>query len=169
MEALEAIYTRRSVRRYEDRGIPAELLKEVLKAGMYAPSAVNSQPWHFVVVDDRDVLDKIAEIHPYAKMVKQAPMAIVVCADLDAEKFPGRWVLDCSAAVQNIHLAAHALGLATVWVGLYPDEKEMVDFQALLGLPENVKPHTLIPLGYSAEESKEVERYHEERIHRNNW
>src|SRR5512142_911151 len=108
MDALEAILTRRSVRRYTPEPIAEELLHELLDAAMHAPSAGNEQPWHFVVVTDRETLAAIPRFHPYAVMLRQAPAAIVVCGDPTLEKYHGYWVQDCAAATENLLLAAHA-------------------------------------------------------------
>lgn len=106
MDIFEAMFTRRSIRKYTQDPVDDEDLKLLLKAAMLAPSASNRQPWHFVVVRDANVRAAIAERHPYAKMAADAPLLIVVCADLNEEKTPGFWVQDCSAATQNILLAA---------------------------------------------------------------
>ena len=111
MEALETILTRHSIRRYTPAPVPDSLVTEILQAAMSAPSAGNQQPWQFVVVADRLLREEIPTFHPYAQMVREAPVAILVCGDLRLESYPGHWVQDCSAATQNILLAAHAKGL----------------------------------------------------------
>ena len=169
MEAFEAIRTRRSIRAYEERAVPDELVEKVLQAAMMAPSARNAQPWHFVVIDARELLSQIPQFHPNAAMAAQAPMAILVCADLTLELSPGYWPIDCAAAVQNLLLAAHALGLGAVWTGVYPREERMLGFQQMFGLPDHVIPHTLVPLGYPAEQKVTADRYRSERVHRNAW
>jgi nitroreductase len=169
MDTLEAIHTRRSIRKYRDKPVPAELIRELLAAAMSAPSAANEQPWHFVVVTDREILDRIPSINPYAAMAKNAVVAVLVCADLKLEKFPGNWVLDCAAAVQNLLLAAHAKGLGAVWTGIYPDNDRMAGFAHLFKLPENILPHTLVPLGYPAQKLPREDRYKEDRIHYGCW
>jgi nitroreductase len=169
MDLLEAIHTRRSIRKYQDRPVPQELIKELLAGAMSAPSAGNAQPWHFLVITDSELLDKVPSINPYAAMAKSAPLAILICADLSLEKYPGNWVLDCAAAVQNLLLAAHAGGLGAVWTGIYPDEDRMEGFRQLLSLPENIVAHTLVPLGYPSQQSSREDRYKEERVHFNRW
>ena len=143
MELLDAIHTRRSIRKYLDKPVTEEMIGILLKAAMSAPSAGNQQPWHFVVVRDRAKLDTIPSFHPYSKMVLQAPAAIVVCGDPDGKKWPTFWDQDASAATQNILLAARDLGLGTVWVGIYPEKDRMDGFRKLLGIPE--KHHPLLP------------------------
>ena len=164
MDALEAIFSRRSVRRYQDRPVPEELERKLLAAGMNAPSARNQQPWQFVVIDDRALLTEIGEINPNAKMAQQAPLAILVCGDLGLEKSAGYWVVDCAAAVENILLAAHALGLGAVWTGVYPRQERMDGLRRLVGLPEAIMPHSLIVVGYPAEQPPPQDRYLADRV-----
>jgi nitroreductase len=169
MDVLEAIHTRRSIRKYENKPVPQELIKEILAAAMSAPSAGNAQPWHFVIITDREILDKVPNINPYAAMAKNAPASILVCGDLSLEKFPGNWPLDCAAAVQNLLLASHARGLGAVWTGIYPDKDRMEGFRRLLDLPEGVFPYTLVPLGYPAQKLPLEDRYNKARVHYNRW
>ncbi len=171
MDLFEAIHTRRSIRAFTDEPVDEAALTEVLRAAMAAPSAGNAQPWHFVVIDDRAVLDAIPDIHPHAAMCRQAPLAVAVAAELALEKFPGfgYWTLDCSAAVQNLMLAARGLGLGTVWCGIYPRTERMEGLARLLGLPDGVLAHALVALGHPAQEFKRVDRFKPERIHRNVW
>ncbi len=169
MEALEAIFTRRSIRKYEARPVPAEATRTLLAAGMSAPSAGNQRPWHFVVVTDRELLDAIPKVHPYAQMVLQAPAAIAVCGELALQKHPGSWVQDCAAATQNILLAARALGLGTCWLGVHPKAEREEPIARLLGLPEGIVPLSIIALGYPAEEKDAPDRYDPGRVHDNRW
>lgn len=169
MELFEALHTRRSIRAFTDQPVSESDLQTILRAAMDAPSAVNAQPWHFVVITDRAILDAIPDIHPHAAMCRTAQAAIVSVAELALEKSPGNWMVDCSAAVQNILLAARGLGLGTVWCGLYPRQERMVPMAALLRLPEGCLPHALVPLGHPAQEFKRVDRFKPERIHRNGW
>ena len=122
MDALEVIHTRRSIRDFTDAPITDEALRRMLEAAMAAPSAGNAQPWRFIVIRDRECLQRIPDIHPYAGMATRAALAVLVCADVTAEKFPGFWVQDCSAATQNLMLAARALNIGTVWCGIHPVE-----------------------------------------------
>lgn len=169
MDLLEAIHTRRSIRAFTAEPVTEADLDAVLRAAMAAPSAGNEQPWHFVVITDRTVLDGIPSVHPYAAMTKTAPMAIVVAAEHALEKYPGNWVLDCSAAVENLMLAARGLGIGSVWCGLYPQADRMTGMAGLLGLPEGVSAHALVVLGHPAHEFKRVDRYKPDRIHRDRW
>ena len=169
MDAMEAILSRRSIRRYTSQPVPDGVVRELLEAGMSAPSAGNEQAWQFVVITDRGVLDEIPGFHPYAEMLKEAPVAILVCGDQRLEKYKNHWVLDCSAATQNILLAAHAKGLGAVWVGIYPTEDRVRRMQKLLSLPGHVLPLSLIPLGYPAEQVPRTDRYDAGRVHYDGW
>ena len=169
MDALEAIRTRRSIRKYQDKPVPEELIREVLAAAMSAPSANNAQPWQFVVISDRELLAEIPRVNPNAWMAEKAPVAILVCGDLTLEKFPGYWPVDCSAAVENMLLAAHALGLGAVWTGIYPKKERIEGLGRLFGVPEKVVPHSLIVLGYPAEQPASEDRYLPERVRHDRW
>lgn len=169
MDVFEAIHSRRSIRKYEDKPVSEKIIKEILGAAMMAPSAGNAQPWQFVIVDDREKMEMVASINKYATMAKKAPMGILVCGDLSLEKYPGYWSQDCSAAVQNLLLAAHAKGLGAVWTGVYPDEERIPNFKKLFNLPEQIIPLGFIVIGHPAQESKKKDRYNEDRVHRNSW
>jgi nitroreductase len=169
MEAMEAILSRRSIRRYTGEPVPEEVIKELLAAAMSAPSASNEQPWQFVIIDDRRILDEIPKFHPYAHMLKEASLAIAVCGDMNLEAMRGYWVQDCSAATQNILIAANAKGLGAVWLGVYPHESRAKTVQKLLGLPEQVIPLCLISIGYPAEQKPPANRYSASRVHHNRW
>ncbi len=169
MDTLETIHTRRSIRTYLDQPVPTELIQKLLAAAMQAPSARNQQPWQFIVIDDRAILAKIPRIMPNAAMAGKAPLAILVCGDLSLEESEGYWVVDCAAAVENMLLAAHALGLGAVWCGVYPRDKRMEGLRQLIGLPKNVIAHSLVVLGYGAEQVPAEDRYRPERVHHNRW
>jgi nitroreductase len=169
MDTLQAIRTRRSIRVYQNKSIPQESVEQLMTAAMYAPSAGNAQPWEFMVITDRTILKQIPTVHPHAPMAEQAPLAILVCGDPSKEKCPGNWPLDCAAAVQNLLLAAHALGLGGVWTGVYPNQGTMAGLGRLLGLPSGIMAHTLIVLGYPAEQPTTENRYNPSRVHVNAW
>jgi nitroreductase len=169
MDAMEAILSRRSIRRYKDQEISHEIVEELLKAAMSAPSAGNEQPWHFMVITERDLLDEIPKFHPYSQMLKQAPLAILICGDENLEKYKGHWVQDCSAATQNLLIAAHAKGLGAVWLGVYPVEDRISGLRKLLEIPECIIPFSLISIGYPDEQKPPSERYNLSRIHNNKW
>lgn len=168
MDTMEAILTRRSIRRYTSNKVPSELITELLRAAMSAPSASNEQPWHFVVIDDRKILDEIPKFHPYSDMLPEAPMAILVCVDFIPER-QGFTVQDGSAATQNLLLAAYAKGLGAVWLGIYPLEERIEGMRKLTNLPNHIAPLALIALGYPAEKIPREDRYQPQRIHTNRW
>jgi nitroreductase len=169
MEAMDAILGRRSIRKFLDKPVKDEELKRLLEAAMAAPSGHNRQPWHFIVVRDRITLLEIPKFHNYSKMLEQAPLAIIVCGDLEVEEGTGFWVQDCSAATQNILLAAKATGLGAVWLGVYPNGNLVKGVRELLRIPEKVIPLCIIAVGHPLEEKPPGNRYREDRVHLNKW
>ena len=166
---MENILARRSVRKYTKDPVSEAQVTELLRAAMAAPSAGNQQPWQFVVVRDAAVLDVIAGANPYGGMAREAPVAVVVCGDLQREQRPGFWVQDCAAATQNLLLAAQAAGLGAVWCGTYPREERMGPIRAVLGLPDHVIPFSVVPIGYAAERPVPADRYDPGRVHFDRW
>ena len=170
--AIEIIMTRKSVRAYTSRPVEKEKVDIMLKAAMAAPSAVNKQPWAFIVIDDRDVLNKLAEVLPYAKMTAEAPMAIVVCGDLskalngETDRY---WMLDCSAASENLLLAAESMGLGAVWTAVYPENDRIAKVRSVLSLPDHIIPFNLIPVGYPQHREEAKDKFKTENIHYNKW
>jgi nitroreductase len=169
MDAMNAILGRRSVRKYTDQPIPEIYVKQLLEAGMSAPSAGNERPWHFIVITNRETLDKVPDVHPYSQMIRQAPAAIVVCGDTTKQLYEGFWPQDCAAATQNILIAAHALGLASVWLGIYPVKERVRGFQKLLGIPKHIVPISVLPIGYPDENKAPSDRFDESLVHKNKW
>jgi nitroreductase len=169
MDAIEAIKTRRSIRRFKNKAVNPEKLGTVLEAGMYAPSARNEQPWHFLVITKESLMESIMKVHPYANMLTQAPLAILVCGDLKLELSPGYWPIDCSAATQNMLLAAHALGLGAVWLGVHPRQERKEAIRKIFNLPVHIKPFALVALGYPDETKEMPLRFDKSRIHYNAW
>ena len=164
---LDNIATRTSVRDYEARPVEKEKIEKMLRAAMAAPTAMNKQPWHFVVVDQRNVLDALAGANPYAKMLKKAPLAIVVCGNTDKMiEGGGRdfWIQDASAATENLLLAAHAMGLGAVWTGAYPSEERCISISKVLSLSDNLIPLNMIVVGYPAEHPQPKQKFKEENI-----
>lgn len=169
MDAMEAILTRRSVRSYADAPVSDSVVKGLLEAAMSAPSAGNQQPWQFICVTDREILSAITRVHPYSGMLAQAPLAIVVCGDLSRERFQGYWVQDCSAATQNLLIAARALELGAVWLGVYPLEDRVEGLRKIFGLPESIVPLCVVSVGYPAVAQGPADRYDGRRVHHNGW
>ena len=164
---LDNIATRTSIRDYEARPVEKEKIEKMLRAAMAAPTAMNKQPWHFVVVDQRNVLDALAGANPYAKMLKKAPLAIVVCGNTDKMiEGDGRdfWIQDASAATENLLLAAHAMGLGAVWTGAYPSEERCISISKVLSLSDNLIPLNMIVVGYPAEQPQPKQKFKEENI-----
>lgn len=171
-KAMENILNRKSVRKYTKEEVKKEQLEMLVRAGMAAPSARNSQPWLFFVIDDRTILDNLAKQLPNAKMLLSAKAAIVVCGNLQkALEGDGRefWVQDCSAATQNILLAAESMGLGAVWTGAYPRKETVNIIKVELGLPEHIVPLNVIPIGWQTGEEKPKQKYTEENIRWNKW
>lgn len=166
-ETLEVIHNRKSVRHFTDQPVSKEQIETLLRAGMAAPTAVNRQPWVFYVVTKREVLDKLSQQLPYAKMLSQAQAAIVVCGDMEKAgnlKDKDYWVQDCSAATENILLAAESIGLGAVWTASYPyDDRTKVVIKAL-NLPENHVPLNVIPIGYPTGEDMPKNKWKPENI-----
>ncbi len=169
MELLDVIHTRRSIRKYLDKPVPPEMIETILRAGMAAPSAGNQQPWHFIVVTDRNRREAIPAIHPYSKMVPQAPVAIIVCGDPTGKKWPTFWAQDCSAATQNMLLTARDLGLGSVWVGVHPEQDRIDGFRKLFAIPEHIIPFSLVPLGWTDSKFDVQDRYRPELVRRESW
>lgn len=164
---INNILKRTSVRSYEDRAVESEKVEKLLRAGMAAPTAVNKQPWHFIVVTDKNQLQKLSEANPNAGMAAKAPLAIVVCGDMDkalegdAREF---WVQDCSAATENILLAATGMGLGAVWTGTYPSKERCAAVADVLRLPETLIPLNTIVIGYPDTESTPKDKWKKENI-----
>ena len=167
---MNEIFERRSIRKYQNEKVPDELIEKVIRAGMAAPSARNQQLWHFIIVDDKKLIESIVELHPNGGTpLKESPVAIIVCGDLDLQKTEGFWVQDCSAATENMLIEAKYLGLGSIWIGIYPREERINGLKKLFSLPENVFPLSVVGLGYSAETPPNVDRYDKNKIHRNKW
>lgn len=161
------IMTRTSVRSYLDKPIEDFKIQKLLHAGMAAPTAVNTQPWRFVVIKNRSSLDKIAELTPNARMAAEAPLAIVVCGNMKNEKedvVRKFWTQDLSAATENILLQAHAMGLGAVWTGIYPDRERCDAISGLLSLPDHIIPFCTIVIGYPKGEQYPKDKWKPENV-----
>lgn len=168
---LQFIYSRRSVRQYTNQAIPETMLTDLLEAAMAAPSAVAKDPWHFVVLRSRAAMDKLATALPNGQMLKSAAAAFIVCGDLQQvhDQELSFLLQDCSAAIENILLAATALGLGACWLGIHPREERMKAVCSLFALPENIVPVSGISLGWPASESPARTRYNPAKVHQERW
>lgn len=169
MDIFEAIFTRRSIRRFTDEPVSDEDLRIILKSAMLAPSACNQQPWHFIILRDADSREKASRTSPYTAMAAHAPLVIIVCGDTKDEKAKGFWIEDCSASTENLLLAARGKNIGTVWCGVYPVMERVDYLRNALGIPEHVIPLGLICAGHPAQEFREAERFREDRIHLEKW
>lgn len=169
LDTLEAIFTRRSIRKYTGEVVPNSEIEILLKAGSYAPSAENKQPWHFIVIKDIEMLQNITEIQPRSKMILEAGCTILVCGDKDIQKQTGFLIEDCSASIQNILLAAHTIQLGAVWCGIYPVSQFVKGISQLFELPTNIIPVGMVAVGYPNEEKIIANRFNDIRVHKEKW
>ncbi|MCM1138206.1 MAG: nitroreductase family protein [Muribaculum sp.] len=171
-DIIDCIMSRASVRDYSDREISQQTLDTLLRAGMAAPTAMNKQPWQFIVIDNPDILSEIADALGHGDPVRKCKTAIVACGDLnlaipgDGQQF---WVQDVSAASENILLAAHAMGLGAVWCGIYPIKERVNAISEILEIPNQIIPLNIIAIGYPASPVQPKDKWDEDKIHRNVW
>lgn len=165
--SIDFIFARRSIRKYTDTPVSEKDLQKLLEAGMAAPSGRNRKPWHLVLVTKRETLDALAEAHPHGKMLFEATAAIAVCGQLDIS--PDFWIQDCSAATENILVAATALGLGSVWLGCHPRKERVSAIRKVLGIPEEIGVLSLIAIGHPGEEKEPRTQFDEARAHRGKW
>ena len=164
---LSIIFSRRSIRQYADEPLTEDEIRSLLEAGMAAPSASNIRPWHLVTVTDKTTLAALADAHPHGKMTARAAAAIAVCGDPSAA--PHYWVQDCSAATENILIAAAALGLGAVWLGCHPNQDRETAIRQVLNIPERIGVLSLISVGRPAEHKPARTQYDPSRDHRERW
>ena len=169
MEVQEALLSRRSIRKYKDHKISKFEMDRILKAAMYAPSAMNLQAWQFIVIDNRDVLIETIKSIPYAEMLRQSAAAILVCGDSLVEKNESWLLQNCSAVIQNILLSSHGLGIGSCWIAIHGMDDVYQNIKAQFALTENIVPVSLISLGYPDEVVKAEERFKKDKIHYNKW
>ena len=171
-DTLTVIFKRKSVRKYLNKPIEKKDIETLIKAGMAAPTAGDKRPWAFIGIMEKEKLLSLAEGLPHGKMLENAGAAIVVCG-IPSESFPGKladfWIQDCSAATENILLAAEAIGLGAVWIGVYPGEERMEVLRKNLALPEGVLPLNIISIGYPTGEEKPKDKYNPAKIHWTQW
>lgn len=167
MDGLDTILGRRSIRAYGAGEVPDKVISNLLRAGMYAPSAHNSQPWEFLVMRDPEKKKAASDLGVYWGMLKSAPLGILVMANLKGYKGTSQdfFLQDCSAATENILLAAQAQGLGAVWLGLYPKENLMRGIRGIYGIPEDIVPFSIVSTGYPAETKKPHDEYKTNKVH----
>lgn len=169
---INNILTRVSVREFTGEKISDQQIETLLRAGMAAPSAINRQPWAFIVITDEDQLAQLGEAFPYSRCANHPACAIIPCGDLSKAlegEAQGFWINDVSAATENILLAAHAMGLGAVWTGVHPSSERTAQLQQMLDLPENIVPLCIVPVGVPAEQPEVKQKFNTENIHYNQW
>lgn len=170
MNTFDTIINRRSIRQYKDTPIPEEIIEKILTAAMYAPSAMNLQPWDFIVCNTKETLELCVKSVPHGgNILQQAKSAILVCGDNNIEQNKDYILQNCSAAIQNILLQAHEMGIGTCWIAVYPIEDVIKNIKENFNLPGYIIPVALVSMGYPAEEKEIEKRYKKEKIHCNNW
>ena len=173
MNTLDAIFSRRSVRKFKDEKLSEEAIHTILKAGMSGPTCVNARDWSFIVVDDLILLKQMADANGKpAKLLEKAPLAILICGDTSKafKMAKDYWIIDGAIAGQNMILAAQDLGIGSVWLGTYPQMERVQAQKELFNLPENQVPHSIIAFGYPQEEKNESrDLYDQTVVHYNKW
>jgi len=170
-DAISVIHKRKSVRNFTGESVTQNEIDILLKAAMAAPSAVNCQPWEFILVTDRKTLDALGDALPFAKMIFKAGAAIIVCgvpakAHKQMEEYA---VIDATLASQNILLAAEAIGLGAIWTAAYPYPDRMKSVKTILNIPEDIIPLNVIPIGHPTGEDNPKEKFNPEKIHHEIW
>lgn len=169
MNALEAIFSRKSIRRYTEQDITVDKIEILLRAAMSAPSAIDNKDWAFVVVRDKEILNNIRNNQDgNGEMLQQASVAIVVCGDMTLAHGE-YWIQDCSAAAENILIAATSLGIGSVWLGTYPRMHRVEGLRKILNIPDHIIPMAIIALGYPDEKKPKVDRFDPNKVHYNKW
>jgi nitroreductase len=169
---LNVIYSRKSVRHFTEQSVSREALEALVRAGMSAPSAVNRQPWVFIAIDDRQILDALGSRLPYARMLLKTNAAIVVCGDMKnamdewQQEF---WIQDCSAATENILIAAEAMGLGSVWTAVYPAKDRIDIVRRSLNLPDHIIPLNVLPIGFPENVDKPKDKWNTGKLVWNKW
>ena len=163
---METIYKRRSVRKYTETPVTDAQVKQIIRAGMAAPSAKNSQEWVFIVLREPEIYKTFSEVHVNAFAMKTAQAAILVCADLSKEQDPGQcwWIQDCSAAMENMLLEATDLGLGSLWLGVHPKPERIACLKEVCKLPEGIEPLGIVALGEPTKDRPAIDRYLEAQV-----
>ena len=169
MDTFECIMSRRSIRRFKLQSAPDDVVQKVVEAGFAAPSAHNQRPWHFIIIDDRNILNGIAQVNPHAGMLATAAFAVAICFDDSPKPIPSLIIDDCAAAAENMLLAATALGYGSVWIGIHHDEVKQKNAKAVLKLPDGAKIAAIIAVGISDETPAPRTKPDPKMIHKNSW
>lgn len=169
MDGIETILTRRSIRKYDGQIVDEAVLDEVIACGMASPSGFEGRPWHFVKITDASLMNQLADAMEGCDMMRETSTGILVCGDTSQDKLPGIWIQDCAACTQNMLLAIHAKGLASVWMAMYMVEVRESACRRILGVPENLIPFALLPIGGAAETGSADPRKDKGRVHLNHW
>lgn len=162
---MQDILNRTSVRKFQTKKIEPEVLKQILQAGFSAPSAKNTQPWEFLIVQNPQTLEKMSSFTPYATPIKNAPLGMLVCANINCNPFIDYCEQDCAAATENMLIAAKKLGIGSCWIGVYPNAERVEPIRQYFSLPENIVPLWMIAFGYPAETPKVKNKWNENKIH----
>ena len=170
-DILDFIHHRSSIRDFTGEPVTEEILLDIVKAGMAAPSANNNQPWSFIIITEKKIMQELAKNLPFAKMLDKAGGAIVVCGtpDYKNSELSHYWVQDCSAATQNILLAVEAFGLGAVWTGVCPRKERIEWVKEVLKIPDEVIPLNVIPIGYPSKAPQIKDKFKPDKIHKNKW
>jgi nitroreductase len=165
---LDFILSRRSIRKYTSEPVPDEIIENLLKAAMSAPTAAG-EIWHFIVVRKRELFEPLRQIHPHSHMLETASAVIIICGDPTLERLQGRWLLDCAAATENILIAANVYGLGACWIGIYPVQERIDCLKSSFNIPENIIPLSMVSIGYPDESKQPSNRFRSDKIHREKW
>ncbi|MPM69739.1 FMN reductase [NAD(P)H] [bioreactor metagenome] len=166
---MEIINKRRSIRTYKDIQVEKEKVEKLLRAAMQAPSAYNQQAWEFIVIENKETLNKLSMMSLYAKPVEKAPLAIIVLANNQNVKVPECWQQDLGAATENLLLEAVELGLGGVWMAVAPFEDRMSYIKDMFKLPDSILPYSVISVGYPVDEMQFIDRYDKSKVHFEKW
>lgn len=160
---MDAVMSRKSIRKFTGKEVTQAQLEQLLRAAMQAPSAHNQQPWEFIVVQKREMLVRLSQVHRYSGPMENAAAGVIVLRRQG--EFTPHWPQDLSAAVENLLIEAEAMGLGAVWMGIYPDRERMELLKGIFSLPEGTEVFAMVALGWPAEEKTAVPRFDPKRVH----
>ncbi|MGL5312098.1 MAG: nitroreductase family protein [Peptostreptococcaceae bacterium] len=168
---MNSIFTRRSIRKYKDTKVEKEKIEKLLRAAMQAPSAGNQQPWEFIVIENKETLEKLSNMSPYSKLIKDAPLAFLLLGNEERMRYAENWEQDMGACTQNLLLQAVELDLGAVWMSAWPLDDRINYIKDIFNLKNNLRPYSVVTVGYPDEkqENKFIDRYDETRVHYENY